>query len=158
MTVTLLVKQVELQLRRHHRVIAVGLEPIDHLVQQMPRVGHGGRHPLLRVHADLHRRCRYLSPRHALQAAAKRIGTAVDVADIPDQPGVFHVLAIDGQPENGARQRPTAFVDRQQLIAVQQLAPWHAVVVEDEQLEHLDIRVVLKKGPGFLQVGKGGRG
>jgi hypothetical protein len=41
---------------------------------------------------------------------------------------------------------------------MQQFAPRHAVAVEDEQLEHLDIRILFKKGLGFLFRGEGGRG
>ena len=116
----------------------------------MTWVGHGGGHALLGVHADLHRCHRYLAPRHRLQAATQRVGAAVDVAHVPDQPGIFHIVAIDAQAQNGARQRPTAFVNRQQFIAVQQLAAGHAVVVEDEQLKHLDMRVRLQKIQRFL--------
>ncbi len=36
-----LVEQVELQFRRHHRVVTVGLESINHLGQQVPGVGDG---------------------------------------------------------------------------------------------------------------------
>jgi hypothetical protein len=153
-----LVEQVKLQLRRHHRVITVGLEVVDHLGQQMPRVSHGGRQAFGGVHADLHGGCGDQAPRHTLQAAADRVGAAVDIADFPHQPGVFHVVAVNRQAQDGAGQRAATFIHRQQLIAVQQLAAWHAVVVEDKQLEHFDVRVLFKKRLGFLQAGKNTHG
>ncbi len=153
-----LVKQVELQLGRHHRVIAVGLERVHHLGQQLARVRHGGGQAFAGVHAHLHRRGGDQPPRHALQAAADRVGAAVDIAHVPDQAGIFHVIAVDGQAENGAGQRAAACVHRQQFIAVQQLAAWHAVVVEDKQLEQFNVRVVFKKGLGFVQAGKNTHG
>lgn len=117
--VGLLVEQVELQLGRHHRVVTVGLEPVDHLGKQVPWVGHRGRQAFGGVHADLHRRGGDQPPRHALQTAADRVGAAVDIAHIPDQTGVFHVVAVDGQAEDGAGQRAPALVNRQQFVAVQ---------------------------------------
>jgi len=149
-TVALLIEQVKLQLGSHHRVVTVRLEPVDHLGQQVPRVGHGGGHALLRMHADLHRRRWDQAPRHALQTATDRVGTAVDIAHVPYQSGVFHIIAIDAQAQNRARQRPPTLVDRQQFITMQQLAAGHAVVVDDKQLEHLDIRVQFQKIQGFL--------
>ncbi|MCY1174054.1 hypothetical protein D9M73_142400 [compost metagenome] len=124
----------------------------------MTGIGNGSGHPLSRVHADLHGRGRYQTPRHTREAAADRVGPAVDITDIPDQPGVFHVITVDGQAEDGARQWSPAFIHRQQLVTMQQLAPRHTVVVEDEQLEHFNIRVLLQKGQGFLPGGKRGRG
>jgi len=96
------VEQIELQFARHHRVITLGLEAVDDLDQQMTRVGDARWHPLGRVHADLHRRGGNLPPRQAHQTAFERVGAAVDVADVPHQPGVFHVLALHGQAEDGA--------------------------------------------------------
>jgi hypothetical protein len=62
----------------------------------------------------------------------------------------FHVVALQGQAEDGAGQRPAAFIHRQQFLAVQQLAAWHAVGVEDEQLDHVDIGVVCQKALGIF--------
>jgi len=117
-----LVEQVELQFRRHHRVITIGLEPVDHPGQHVPGVGHGGGQAFGGVHADLHRRRRNQPPWHALQTAADRVGATVDIAHLPHQPGVFHVIAMDGQAKDGAGQRAAAFIHRQQFVAMQQLA------------------------------------
>ncbi len=69
--VALGVQQVELQLAGHHRVVTLGLEPVDHLDQQVARVGDAGGQALLRVHADLHRGGRDLPPGQAYQAAGQ---------------------------------------------------------------------------------------
>ena len=145
-----LVEQVELQLAGHHRVKALGLEALDHPHQHMPGVGDGGRLALLRVHADLQRGGGDAPPGQAHQAAGQRVGAAVDVADLPDQPGVLDVVAVDAQAEDGAGQRPAVLVHGEQLVAVQQLAARHAVGVEDEQLEQFDIGVVRQEVLGVL--------
>ncbi|KWV87210.1 hypothetical protein PFLmoz3_03058 [Pseudomonas fluorescens] len=156
--VGLLVEQIELQLRRHHRVITVGLERLDNIGQQVPGVGHGGGQAFGGVHADLHRCGGDQAPWHALQAAADRVGAAVNIPHLPDQPGVFYVIAIDGQAEDGTGQKPATFVHRQQFVAVQQLAARYAVVIEDKQLEHLNVGVLFKEGLGFMQAGKNTHG
>ena len=143
--VALLVEQVELQLAGHHRVVTVRLERFDGTQQYMARVGDTGGQAFARVHADLHGGSRHAAPGQAHQAAFKRVGAAVDVTDIPDQAGVFHVVAIEGEAEDGAGQRAAALVDRQQFLAVQQLAAWHTVGVEDEQFEQFDIRFSARK-------------
>mgnify|MGYP003608744941 CR=1 FL=1 len=120
----------------------------------MPRIGDGGRHAFLRVHADLHRCGWNQTPGHALQAATDGVSATVNIAHVPDQPGVFDIIAINAQPQNRARQRPPAFIDFQQFITVQQLATRHAVVVEDKKLKHFDIRVIRQKILGFLQGSK----
>ncbi|MNF78840.1 hypothetical protein D3C84_610380 [compost metagenome] len=117
----------------------------------MAWVGDARRHAFLRVHADLHRRRRNLPPRQTHQAAFERIGAAVDIAHVPDQPGVLDVIALQGQAENGAGQRATAFIHRQQFFAVQQFAARHAVGIENEQFDHVDIRVVRQKGLGVFK-------
>ena len=152
--VAFLVEQVKLQLAGHHRVETIGLERLDHPQQDMARVGVGGGQALLGVHADLHRRGRHLPPRQAHQAAFEGIGAAVDIADVPDQPGVFHVVAVQGQAKDGAGQGPAALVDRQQFLAVQQLAARYAVGVEDEQLDHFDIGIGVQERAGLLDGGK----
>lgn len=139
------VEQIKLQLAGHHRVVALGLEAFDDLDQQVSRVGNAGGHALGRVHADLHRSGRNLAPRQAHQTACQRIGAAVDIADIPDQAGVLDVLTLHSQTEDGAGQRATAFIHGEQFFAVQQLAARHAVGVEDEQLDHVDVGVLFKE-------------
>ncbi|MNN33771.1 hypothetical protein D3C81_1475410 [compost metagenome] len=96
------IEQVELQFAGHHRVITLGLEPVDNLDQQVSRVGDARGHALGRMHADLHGGGRNLAPWQAYQTAFQRIGTAVDIADIPDQTGVFDVFTLYGQAEDGA--------------------------------------------------------
>ncbi|MNE44816.1 hypothetical protein D3C80_1390640 [compost metagenome] len=100
--ITLLVEQVELQLAGHHRVVAVGFQRFDGAQQHMTRVGDAGRQALARVHADLHCSRWHAAPRQAHQAAFKRVGPAVDVAHVPHQARVFHVVAIEGQAKDGA--------------------------------------------------------
>ncbi|MNM45845.1 hypothetical protein D3C81_567730 [compost metagenome] len=148
--ISLLVEQVELQLAGHHRMVAVGLQRLDGTQQHMARVGDAGRQALVRVHAHLHRGGRHPAPGQAYQAAFKRVGAAVDIAHIPHQAGVFHVVAVEGQAENGAGQWPAGLVHGQQFLAVQQLAARYAVGVEDEQFEQFDIGVVGQKTAGLL--------
>src|SRR5690606_4886600 len=100
LAVALLVEQVELKLAGHHRVVTLGLERIDHPSQQVPRVGDCGWHAFAGVHADLHRGGGDLPPGQAGQAAGQRVGAAVDIADLPDQPGVLDVVAVDTQAED----------------------------------------------------------
>ncbi|MNQ94630.1 hypothetical protein D3C85_1101530 [compost metagenome] len=145
------VEQIELQLAGHYRVITLGLQAVDHADQQVTRVGDARRHSLLRVHAYLHGGGRNLPPRQPHQTAFERVGAAVDIAHIPDQPGVLDVIALQGQAEDGAGQRTAAFIHRQQLFAMQQLAARHAVGIEDEQLDHVDIRVVRQKSLGVFK-------
>ena len=99
-------------------MITLGLEPLDHPAQQMPRIGDRGRHALARVHADLQRGGGNLPPGHAHQTAGQGVGAAVDVADVPDQAGIFDVIAVDAQAKDGAGQRPAALVHGQQFLAV----------------------------------------
>ncbi|MNE55191.1 hypothetical protein D3C80_1500150 [compost metagenome] len=120
----------------------------------MAWIGDRGRHALAGVHADLHRGGGDLPPGHAAQAAGQRVGAAVDVADIPDQPAVLDVVAVDAQAEDGARQRPAAGIDGEQLVAVQQFAARHAIGVEDEQLEQVDIGVLRQELLGILHGGE----
>ncbi|MNO72794.1 hypothetical protein D3C76_637480 [compost metagenome] len=152
--ITLLVKQVELQLAGHHRVVTIGLQRFDGAQQHMAWVSDAGRQPLAGVHAHLHCGGGHPAPGQAHQAAVKRVGTAVDVADVPHQAGVFHVVAIEGQAKDGAGQWPAGLVHGQQFLAVQQLAAWHTVGVEDEQFEQLDIGVVGQKTGSLLYRGK----
>ena len=63
---------------------------------------------------------------------------------------VVDVVAVQGQAEDGARQGPAGFIDRQQFLTMQQLAAWHAVGVEDEQLDHFDVGVGVQEILGFL--------
>ncbi|MNF12089.1 hypothetical protein D3C80_2134730 [compost metagenome] len=60
--VALLIEQVKLQFAGHDRVIALGLERIDDLDQQVARVSDSRWHAFSRVHAHLQRRCRNLPP------------------------------------------------------------------------------------------------
>ena len=139
------VEQIELQFTRHHRVITLGFEAVDDLDQQVAWVGDARWHALGRVHAHLHGGGRNLPPRQAHQAAFQRVGAAVDIADVPDQTGVLDVFTLYGQTEDGARQRPAAFVYGEQFFTVQQRAARHAVGVEDEQFDHVDIGVLFKE-------------
>ncbi|MNE24933.1 hypothetical protein D3C80_1182450 [compost metagenome] len=149
--VALGVQQVELQFAGHHRVVTLGFQTVDHIDQQVTRVGDARRHAFFRVHADLHGGGRNLPPRQAHQTAFERVSAAIDIAHVPDQPGVFDVLTLQGQTEDGAGQRTTAFVDRQQFFTVQQLAAWHTVGIENEQLDHVDIGVVGQKAFGVFK-------
>ncbi|MNP02780.1 hypothetical protein D3C76_946420 [compost metagenome] len=106
------------------------------------------------MHAHLHRGGRHPAPGQAHQAACKRVGAAVDVADVPYQAGVFHVVAVQGQAEDGAGQRAAGLVHRQQFLAVQQLAAGYTVGVEDEQFDQLDIGVVGQELAGVFGVCK----
>lgn len=148
--VALLVEQVELQLAGHHRVIAVGFELLDHPHQQLARVGGGCRQAFAGVHGNLYRSSGNLPPGQAHQATGQRVGAAVDIAYVPDQAGVLDILAEDGQAQHGARQRPATLIQRQQFLAMQQLAARHAVGVEDEQLDQFDVGVVGQESLGFL--------
>ncbi|MCY1420895.1 hypothetical protein D9M71_365320 [compost metagenome] len=152
--VALGIEQVELQFAGHHRVVAVGLQLVDHPQQHMARIGDIRRLAFLRMHADLHRGGGNLPPGQAHQAAGQRVGAAVDIADIPDQTGVLDILSMHGQAEDGTRQRPAGLVHGEQFLAVQQLAARHAVGVEDEQLDHFDIGVLRQEILGFLLGGE----
>ena len=68
-------------------------------------------------------------------------------------PGL-HILAMDREAEDGAGQRSAGLVHGEQFLAVQQLAARHAVGVEDEQLDHLDIGVLGQEILGFLHGGE----
>ncbi|MCY1186234.1 hypothetical protein D9M73_270860 [compost metagenome] len=95
-----------------------------------------------------------LPPWHARQAPFQRVGAAIDIAYIPHQPRIFHIVAVEGQAQHGTGQRASALVNGQQFFAVQQLAAGHAVGIENEQLEHFDIGVVRQKFLGLLHTGK----
>ncbi|MNP12693.1 hypothetical protein D3C76_1049400 [compost metagenome] len=152
--ITLLVKQVELQLAGHHRVVTIGLQGFDGAQQHMARVGDAGRQAFAGVHADLHGGGRHTAPGQAHQAALQRVGAAVDIAHVPDQAGVLDVVAVEGQAKDGAGQRAAALIHRQQFFAVQQLAAGYAVGVEDEQFEQFDIGVFSQETAGLLWVCK----
>ncbi|MNM48523.1 hypothetical protein D3C81_595090 [compost metagenome] len=152
--IALLVEQKELQLTRHHRVVAVRLECGDGAQQHMARIGDAGGQALGRVHADLHRCGRHAAPGQAHQAVFQGVGSAVDIAHVPDQAGVLDVVAVEGQAKDGAGQRAAALIHRQQFFAVQQLAAGYAVGVEDEQFEQFDIGVFSQETAGLLWVCK----
>jgi len=148
--VALLVEQVKLQLAGHYRVIAVGCKLLDHPLQQLTRVGWRSRQAFAGVHRHLHGSGGQLPPGQAHQAAGQRVGAAIDITHLPDQAGVLDVLTLDGQPEHGARQRSPRFIEREQFLAVQQLAARHAIGVEDEQLDQFDIGIAGQEILGFL--------
>ena len=152
--VAVLVQQVELQLHRHHRVVAVGLETVDGALQHTARIAGGGRRALGRVHAHLHLAGGRGTPGLQGQAAGDRVGPAVGIGDFPDQTAFLDVLALDGQREDGAGQRAAVFVDRQQLVAVQQLAARDAVGVDQHQLDQAHFGVLGEEVAGFLDFGK----
>ena len=132
----------------------LGFELLDHPDQQLARIGRRGRQAFGRVHRHLHSGGGHLPPGQAHQAAGQRIGAAIDIAHLPDQAGILDILALDGQAKHGARQRPAALVQRQQLLTVQQLAARHAIGVEDEQLDQLDIGVIRQEVLSFLHGGE----
>ncbi|QHB29379.1 hypothetical protein TCK1_4033 [Pseudomonas monteilii] len=148
--IALLVEQVELQLAGHYGVVAVGFQGVDGAQQHMARVGDAGWQALGRVHADLYGRGRHPAPGQAHQAAFEWVGAAVDVAHVPHQARIFHVVTVQGQAKDGAGQRPAGLVHGQQFITVQQLAAWYAVGVEDEQFEQLDIGVFSQETGSLL--------
>ncbi|MNP09287.1 hypothetical protein D3C76_1013880 [compost metagenome] len=142
LTVARLVEQVEIQLAGHHRVIAVGLECVDHLDQQMAWVGYRGRHAFSGVHADLHGSGRGQPRGNTHQASLQWVGAAIDITHLPDPPRLLDVIAVERKTEHGPGQGAPALVNSQQFLAMQQLATRHAVGIEDEQLEHFDIGVL----------------
>ena len=152
--VAVFIQQVELQLHRHHRVVAVGLEALNGARQHMARITGGGRRALGRVHAHLHLAGGVGAPGLQGQAAGERVGPAVGIGDFPDQAAFLDVLALDGQREDRAGQRAAVFVDRQQLVAVQQLAARDAVGVDQHQLDQAHLGVLGEEVAGFLGVGE----
>ena len=90
---------------------------------------------------------------HGARAERARYGPTalVGVADVPDQPGAFDVLAGDVEPEDRAGHVAATAVQRRELFARDVLAATDAAGIGDDELHGLDVGIRVEERLGFRE-------
>ena len=133
-------EQVELEFDRDHGREARRLAATHDPRQGVARIGRG------RPAVQFEHRAEDLpggpvEPGRTAERAGNRPAALVGVADGPDQPGAFDVLAGDVETEDRARHVAAGRVQRGQFLAGDVLAATDAAGVGDDELDGFDVRI-----------------
>ena len=146
--IALIFQKEELQLEGAGREQPLARQRIDLPLQGVARVrGHLAAVEIVERQEHLAPRRGGAGQRH--QRAGDGPGAAVAVALVPDQAGFMHILAADVEAQDRDRHVPARLVDRQKLMAADDLAAPDAVGIVQDDVERLDLGMRGEEGFGF---------
>ena len=149
------IEQIELQFDRHHHRVAVGLEFFNDARSGEAWVGLGRRCAEYRIKHQQHLRGGCRQPWRTHQRARQRPGQAVHVADLPQQPSLFGIVAVGGQGGDGTGQRQAFGVDTFEFVTSHRFTAQHAVEIGQHQLDMAQIGMTGEKFAGVIRMGAG---